>query len=228
MEKISTGVAGLDKILRGGLVSDRSYLLTGPPGSGKCTLGVQFLHEGIKNQENVLFLSLTKTEKEIKELAKTYGWDVSGIEFLCLDLVDVMETPEFRNHRYFENLVSLYFDKVKYSRLVFDSLKELTLLENQIEARKRILRLINTVSNQENLTTLFLDDVANRFDSIEVYVLSGVIRFYFARTPGGRERAVGIEKMRGDFTDERIHPYSITNDGLEVLYDKVIFEKLSI
>lgn len=228
MEKISTGVEGLDKILKGGLIKGRNFLLTGPPGSGKSTLALQYLLEGLKNGEDVLYISLSKKEDEINSNVEIYGWDLSGIDFFCLDLVDVMETPEYRNHRYFENIITLFFSKKPYSRVVFDSLKEITLLENEIDARRRIHRLIDNIAAYKDCTVVYLDDVAERFNSIEIYAVSGIIRFYFARTPGGRERAVGIQKMRGDFTDERIHPYAITENGINVIFDKLIFEKLSI
>ncbi len=228
MEKISTGVEGLDKILRGGLIKGRSFLLTGPPGSGKCTLALHFLLEGIKNGEDVLYISLSKKKEELMENTEIYNWDLSGIDFLCLDLVDVLELPEYRNHRYFENLIQVHFSKKPYRRVVFDSLKEITLLEDEIDARRRIHRLINNISSYKDCTVMYLDDVSERFTSIEVYAVAGIIRFYFARTPGGRERAVGIQKMRGDFTDERIHPYSISEEGINVIFDKLIFEKLNV
>ena len=228
MKKISTGVSGLDRILKGGLIKGRSYLVTGPPGSGKSTLGLQFLREGVKRNEDVLFISLCDAENEVIENASLYGWDLEGIDLLCLDLVDIMETPEFRNFRYFDNLMSVYFSKKNYTRLAFDSLKKLTLLEKEIDHRRRVLRLISSLSAYEDCTTLFLDDVKQRFDSVQLYALSGVIRFYFARTPGGRERAIGIGKMRGDFMDERIHPYNITKNGIEVSYDEVFFDKLNL
>ena len=228
MDKISTGVSGLDQILKGGLIKGRSYLVTGPPDSGKSILGLQFLLNGVQNNEDVLFISLCDAENEVRENASLYGWDLNGVEMLCLDLVDIMETPEFRNFRYFDNLMSVYFNKKNYTRLVFDSLKKLTLVEKDIDHRRRVLRLISSLSSHEDCTTLFLDDVKNRYDSVQLYTLSGTIRFYFTRTPGGRERAIGIDKMRGDFTDERIHPYHITKNGIEVSYDEVFFDKLSI
>jgi len=82
MQKISTGVKGLDEMLRGGLIPNRPYVVTGPPGSGKTTLGIHFLMEGVKNNENVILVSLDEPPNEIKSNAQAFGFDVDFIRIL--------------------------------------------------------------------------------------------------------------------------------------------------
>src|SRR3954464_626195 len=75
----STGIGGLDDVLRGGLTPHRVYLIEGVPGSGKTTLAMQFLLEGIRNGESVLYVTLSETEDEIRSVATSHGWDLSKL-----------------------------------------------------------------------------------------------------------------------------------------------------
>ncbi len=82
MEKILTGVEGLDRMLKGGLIPGRPYIVSGPPGSGKTTLCMQFLLEGLKSDEEVLFVALEEPPNEIRYNTESYGWKVGEVEIL--------------------------------------------------------------------------------------------------------------------------------------------------
>ncbi|UCE36251.1 MAG: hypothetical protein JSW00_12010 [Thermoplasmata archaeon] len=82
MERLSTGIKGLDKMLHGGLIPGRPYAVSGPPGSGKTTLGIHFLIEGVKDEENVILVALDEPPNEIKLNAWALGFDVAPIRIL--------------------------------------------------------------------------------------------------------------------------------------------------
>jgi circadian clock protein KaiC len=75
----ATGVAGLDDILGGGLAPNRLYLVEGMPGSGKTTLAFQFLLEGARLGESVLYVTLSETKEEITSVADAHGWAIERI-----------------------------------------------------------------------------------------------------------------------------------------------------
>ena len=66
----ATGAAGLDDILGGGLTPNRLYLVEGMPGSGKTTLAFQFLMEGVRRGEPVLYVTLSETQEEIAAVVR--------------------------------------------------------------------------------------------------------------------------------------------------------------
>jgi len=77
--RAQTGIEGLDHILVGGLPRNRVYLVQGDPGVGKTTLALQFLLEGIRNGETVLYVTLSETAEELKAVADSHGWDISKV-----------------------------------------------------------------------------------------------------------------------------------------------------
>src|SRR4051812_15840097 len=78
--RASTGVAGLDDILGGGLPTNHLYLLEGTPGSGKTTLGLQFLLRGLEQGERALYITLSETSTELHTVAASHGWTLDGID----------------------------------------------------------------------------------------------------------------------------------------------------
>jgi len=86
--KMKTGISGLDDVLRGGFPLRRLYLVQGAPGSGKTTLALQFLLEGARNGERVLYISLSETREEIEEVATSHGWSLDGLEIVELSAID--------------------------------------------------------------------------------------------------------------------------------------------
>src|SRR5215218_5453042 len=84
--RISTGVAGLDEVLCGGLTPDRLYLLEGTPGAGKTTLALQFLLDGSARGERGLYVTLSETEDELRAAAETHGWSLDSLQIF--ELVD--------------------------------------------------------------------------------------------------------------------------------------------
>lgn len=80
--RVSTGVPGLDEMLGGGLIAGRPYVVSGTTGSGKTTLGIQFLHEGVRRGERALLVALDEPPAEIRENVRCLGWDVGKIRIL--------------------------------------------------------------------------------------------------------------------------------------------------
>src|SRR3954447_3885636 len=79
LPRISTGNAGLDDILGGGIDPERMYLFEGQPGSGKTTLALQFLLEGVRCGEPCLYITLSESERELRLVAKRHGWTLEGV-----------------------------------------------------------------------------------------------------------------------------------------------------
>src|SRR5690606_5874632 len=77
--RISTGIAGLDDILGGGLTPQRVYLVEGSPGAGKTTLGLQFLLDGAARGERGLYITLSETAEELAAVAASHGWDIGAL-----------------------------------------------------------------------------------------------------------------------------------------------------
>src|SRR5690348_3240918 len=82
--RVQTGVEGLDEVLHGGLLPERFYLIDGNPGSGKTTLALQFLLDGVRKGEKCLFVTLSETLEELAAGAHSHGWSLDGIEVVEL------------------------------------------------------------------------------------------------------------------------------------------------
>jgi circadian clock protein KaiC len=81
-KRVPTGIPGLDRMLGGGLISGRPYLVTGGTGSGKTLLGLTFLLEGLRRGEEVLLVAVDEPPSEIMENVRSFGWDLSSVKTL--------------------------------------------------------------------------------------------------------------------------------------------------
>jgi circadian clock protein KaiC len=80
--RVGTGIPGLDRMLGGGLVAGRPYLVTGGTGSGKTLLGLTFLLEGLRRDEEVLLVAVDEPPSEIVENVRSFQWDLSMVKTL--------------------------------------------------------------------------------------------------------------------------------------------------
>src|SRR5947209_20029740 len=137
MSLVSTGVEGLDEIIGGGLPPSRLYLVQGNPGSGKTTLGLQFLLEGFRRGETGLYVSLSETKNELRGVAESHGWDIGQMPIFDLLSDDRNLARDDHNTLFEPSEVELaevtralltHVDRVQPQRVVFDSLSELRLL----------------------------------------------------------------------------------------------------
>ena len=132
-----TGVEGIDDILHGGLTPNRLYLVEGVPGSGKTTLALQFLMEGVRNHEPVLYVTLSETEEELRSVALSHGWSLEGVHIhelvpleqsLSVDDQYTMFHPSEVELSETTKTILADVERIKPTRVVFDSLSELRLL----------------------------------------------------------------------------------------------------
>src|SRR4051794_12407018 len=126
-----TGIEGLDDVLRGGLPRNRFYLVQGDPGSGKTTMGLQFLLEGKRRGEVGMYVSLSETREEIVGVAHSHGWSLDGLHLLemtadeqQLSLEDentLFEPSEVELRELMQRLLNR-IEQAGPSRIVLDSL----------------------------------------------------------------------------------------------------------
>ena len=166
VERARTGVAGLDEILGGGLPKDHLYLIDGEPGTGKTTLGLQFLIEGAKNGERGLYVTLSESRRELQAVAEAHGWTLEGIEIFELTSdgsLDVQESYTIFHPAEVElqqtiDRVLKSIEELNPQRIVFDSLSEMRLLAREpLRFRRQILALKQFFETRD-CTVVLLDD----------------------------------------------------------------------
>ncbi|TWU17574.1 Circadian clock protein kinase KaiC [Novipirellula galeiformis] len=225
--RISTGIASLDVIMNGGLTENRLYLIEGSPGTGKTTLSMQFLLDGVRKGETGLYVTLSETKRELEGIARSHGWSLDGIEIY--ELVDPSESIESQaQYTMFEpseielgSTIQGVLKKVKDlnpSRVVLDSLSEMRLLsQGPLRYRRQILALKQFFVGR-NCTTLMLDDHGGSESDQQLQSIAhGVIRLeQLLSDYGGERRRLRIIKHRGCDFIGGTHDVQLTRGGMKV------------
>ena len=222
---LSTGVDGLNHLLRGGLTRDRMYLIEGDPGTGKTTLAMQFLLQGRSQGEVGLYVTLSETEQELRAIAASHGWALEGIELFQLSAMEgSRQQDQYTLYHPAEvelgetmQRVTDVIERLQPTRVVLDSLSEMRLLAREpLRYRRQILSLKEFFSGRA-CTVLLLDDHANEPDQQLQSLSHGVVLLDQLPFEYGRaRRRIRILKMRGLAAVEGFHDFKIQRGGLVV------------
>jgi circadian clock protein KaiC len=228
--RCSSGDDGLDDILGGGLPCNCFYLVQGDPGSGKTTLALQFLLEGVRRGEKVFYITLSETKSELLTVARSHKWSLDKIPLLEMSAIEALLRPEAQTTVFHPSEVELtkvtqlLLDetrKVAPSRIVFDSLSEFRLMaETQLRYRRQLMNLKAEFAKLKSTVLLLDDKMSGDNMPADPHVLSlthGVIEMeQFVPDYGTSRRRLRVLKMRGVKFREGYHDYTIVTGGLRI------------
>jgi circadian clock protein KaiC len=231
---VSTGIGGLDEILRGGLPASNLYMLQGSPGSGKTTAALQFLRAGIEAGESCLYVTLSQTAKELESIAVSHGWTLDGIRVEELaasgavneaDEQSIFLTADLKLDQA-RKAVEAAIETHKPRRLVYDSLLEIRLITGDSPRFRRELISFKSFLAKQNVVALLLDTQTTTSDRSgeEVEGLAhGVVRFDKALEEyGGIRRRVEVSKMRGVPVADGYHDMAIREGEGIVVFPRIM------
>jgi len=225
-DRVSTGVAGLDAILGGGLTPSRMYLLEGSPGTGKTTFGLNFLMAGAAAGDAGLYVTLSETAAELRAVVASHGWSLDGIEvqelgteagMLAQTDQTILHPSEIELGETVDALIAMV-KQLDPRRVVFDSLSEMRLLaQDPLRYRRQILGLKQFFAGR-HCTVLLLDDKTSGPTDLQLHSIAhGVISLeQAARDFGAERRALRVAKMRGMKFEGGWHDFLVDTGVLEV------------
>lgn len=230
-ERVSTGIEGLDSILRGGLPQNRLYLIEGHPGTGKTTMGLQFLLEGERRGEKGLYITVSESREELVAVGKSHGWNLETLEIKDLTVTRDELTNESHYTVFHPVEVELdettkqiveELERVNPTRVVFDSLADLRMLTNDGLRFRRQIFALKQFFNRRNCTVMMLDDYAEGTYKQLDSVAHGVVNLEYAPPEYGKQRhSLRVVKMRGVNFQSGTHDFNIETGGI------VVFPRLS-
>ncbi|MES2498756.1 MAG: ATPase domain-containing protein [Pseudomonadota bacterium] len=227
--RISTGNIGLDAILKGGLPKNRLYLVEGSPGAGKTTFALEFLLEGVRRGERCLYITLSETEEELRAVADSHGWDLTGIDmFELASAEEVLGSSRDQSVLYSwevelgetVRLIENEVERINPRRVVFDSLSEMRLLaQDSLRYRRQVLALKQYFTGRD-ATVLLVDDLstsANGRDNHLHSLCHGVVTLERLTLEfGPARRRMQVQKMRGVSFVAGYHDLVINTGGIEI------------
>lgn len=232
VERVVTGIAGLDEILNGGIPKRNVVLLSGGPGTGKSILGQQYLYNGLLREEPGVLVVLEEHPVQVRISMSQFGWDVRAYEekktFAIVDAFTAGIGEAAKREKYvvrdpgdFQLLLDVLRDAindVNAERAVVDSVSTLYITKPTM-ARGMILQLKKVLSGM-GCTSILISQVSvteRGFGGPGVeHAADGIIRLDLDEVDGELKRSIIVWKMRGTSHSMRRHPFVITNKGIEI------------
>lgn len=222
-----TGIDGLDVLLGGGLPRHHMYLIQGEAGTGKTTMGMQFLVEGVRAGETALFISLAEARDDLYEVAASHGWTLDGVEIYEVTAQEaaqrlastqtVFPTSEVELSEVTDEIIERLQER-RPQRVLFDAVSELRLLaDHPVRYRRQILALRDALA-QIKATALLTDTGAVQGEErVLDSLVHGIVRLERWAPPyGAARRRLEVAKVRGRSYQEGWHDMNIVKGGVQV------------
>lgn len=230
VERIKTGIPGLDDLIAGGFPKGSTILLSGVTGAGKTIFCLQYIYNGafVYNEPGV-YLTL----EEEPERLMGYGLDIFNWNFKELierRLVSFV-SAEMYSFEKLRDLVEKEVANIKAKRLVIDPSTILSLyFEKTLEVRKSILDLSRLLKHL-GCTTVMVSEIEEGSGKIsalgvEEFIVDGIIILHYIKEAGFYTRGLCVRKMRATDHDSGVHPIQITKNGIVVFPKEQVFTKI--
>ncbi len=233
-QRVPTGIPGFDELCEGGLLRNRTYLVSGAAGAGKTIFGLQYLYNGItKYGESGIYIATEERPEQVRENVKRFGWDFEALEEegklaildACSTKIGIPSHEKYVDVRPFDmrnmldQIIAIQED-IDAKRALVDGTTSIGFyLQDPAKIRIELLKLSTTLEIlglTSLLTCEIIDETtASRF-GVETFVTEGTVLMYYKRSDNVRVRSIEIFKMRGSNHSQGIHPYEITQKGIVV------------
>ena len=248
MDRVSSGVKGLDDILGGGFPKGRTILVVGSPGSGKTILAMQFLRAGAIAGERSIYVTFDEKPEQVKQNVSEFGWDLDRLEeegrILFVDATPFRRTgsivPQPKGSLPFQealpevtlgglvDTVKRLAEEEDVTRLAIDPITSISVrYQSPIRRRRAMLMLFDALSSTGAtciVTSELRTAMLSRRFQLEEFLSQGVVLLRTGLRGGNVVRAVQVEKMRGIAHDTQLRPYVIGHGGIEVYAKDKVFK----
>ncbi len=223
-DRVKTHIKGLDEMLQGGFLPQTANLVEGPPGTGKSTLGMQFIYNGIKHHnEPGLIVTFEEFPQQYYRDAEAFGWDFRQLE--RQDKLRVIMTSPEVSRADLESVggtIETLAREMGARRILIDSISHFDqLTSDPVELRSVVYSFINALK-REGLTSILTRESPMLLGSDEghneiAFVVDSYILLRYVEIESTIRKALLALKMRGSDHAKDIRQYEITRNGIEVL-----------
>jgi circadian clock protein KaiC len=223
MDRVKTGISSLDEMLGGGFLPKTANLIEGAPGTGKTTLAMQFIYNGImQNNEPGLIITFEEFPKQYYRDANAFGWDFLGLEKKGL-LKVVMTSPEVGrlDIESVGGMIEGHIEKMGARRIAVDSISHFArLTRDPVELRSLEFNFINALK-REGLTSILTREnpvlLGESADNSDIgFVVDSYLILRYVEIESAMRKALLVLKMRGSDHAKDIRQFDITASGFEV------------
>ncbi|MBD3389430.1 hypothetical protein GF415_00555 [Candidatus Micrarchaeota archaeon] len=228
MQRVKTGIAGMDEVLNGGIPIHRHIALNGGPGACKTSFGFEYIYRGAQAGENGVYISLEETPEDIIEnMSATFTGFTDMPDLISSKKLEILKPDRFM----FEDIAELLEERIANNdirRAVIDSSTMVRLaFKDESEYRETMFEFFSLLRNLD-ITAMMCVEAPNqnlatsKFD-IEHFVMDGIFNLYNLGKADQRVKAIEVYKMRGTNHIRDKVPFKLTPNGIKVFVGEKVF-----
>jgi KaiC/GvpD/RAD55 family RecA-like ATPase len=222
IERIKSGIPGLDEVIEGGFIKGHGILLCGSYGTGKSTFCLQYLVEGAKRGEAGLYITFEESPEQLKEEGEAHGWDIEKYEKEGkIKIVKVVPQDLL-------NLIEAGFGQIgdiiksmDVKRIAVDSIMTFNMIgKSDYDRRKYVLDFVGWIKKHNCTAVMTMDtdpgeEVCTKFGIAES-AADAILSLYNSKEKGARSRSLEVVKMRETNHGNKVMKFGIDKKGLKV------------